>query len=134
MFVASYAAYDDHSTVSFDGTDDYLDLNGSMITVDSFTLFIVGNFDSDALANQYMISAQGGSGDDRLRVAHYTWIGGEGFMTRVGYTGDKNLRALSTNATVIAVTDTADAWIDLGDRQTVGANTAGALFLKIHAG
>lgn len=125
-FVAANPAFNDYATVSFDGTDDYLNLDGSIITVDNFTLFIVGNFDVINDGGQhYFISAQGGSGNDRLRVAHYSW--GSGFMTRIGNTGDRNLGPINTDAAVIAVNGTASGWLNGGDKQTVGTNTAGAL-------
>lgn len=125
-YVASNAAFNGHATVSFDGTDDYMNLNGSIVTVDSFTLFIVGNFDVINDGGQhYFISAQGGAGNDRLRVAHYSW--GSGFMTRIGNTGDRNLGPINIDAAVIAVNGTAAGWLNAGDKQTVGTNTAGAL-------
>lgn len=124
-YVASNAAFNDLATVSFDGTDDYMNLDGSIVTVNSFTLFIVGNLDVTGV-EQYFISGQGGDGNDRLRVAGYGW--GDGYMTRVGNTGDANLGGpQDTAAHVIAVTGTAAGWLDGGDKVTVGTNTAGAL-------
>jgi hypothetical protein len=124
-YVASNAAYNGHATVSFDGTSDYMDLDGTIVTVDSFTLFVVGNLDTTGI-NQYFVSGQGGGGNDRLRVAGYSW--GDGYMSRIGNTGDGNLggpQDLSMH--VIAVTGTADGWLDLNAKVHIGNNTAGAL-------
>lgn len=120
-FVASNAAFNGHATVAFGG-DDYMYLNNSMVNVSTFSLFIVGNFEVTGL-NQYFISAQGGAGNDRLRVAGYSW--GDGYMTRIGNTGDKNLGGpQDTVMHVIAVTGTAAGWLDLGAKQVVGSNTS----------
>lgn len=54
--------------VRFDGVDDFIDLNGEMINVGSFTLFIAAQFDrTDKTGYNYLISGQT-SGDTRLRI------------------------------------------------------------------
>jgi len=125
-YVASNAAYNGHATVSFDGTSDYMDLNGSMVTVDNFTLFIVGNVDVQGF-DQYFISGQGGAGNDRLRIAGYNW--NNDINVRVGNIGGYTMGAgtLDMGTHVMTITGTSDAWLDLGSMIAGQANTAGAL-------
>lgn len=55
--------------VRFDGVDDFMDLNENMVHVGSFTLFTAARFDNTQNGgDRYLISAQAGSGDTRLRI------------------------------------------------------------------
>jgi hypothetical protein len=125
-YVAVNGAYNNHATVSFDGTDDWMDLNNSMVTVDNFTLFIVGHMDITGV-NQYFISGQGGGGNDRMRIAGYNW--NNDINVRVGNIGGYNMGAGTNDGAthVMTITGTSDAWLDLGSMIAGQTNTAGAL-------
>lgn len=62
------AAFAGRRVVRFDGIDDFIDLNGQMINVNSFTLFIAAQFDRTGKTGyNYLIAGQS-SGDTRLRI------------------------------------------------------------------
>ena len=89
VYDAANLLFNGFPTVHFDGSNDYLSLPsgaGCPINVGSFTVFVVGT--SDVLGvSQYFCSAQGTSGNDRLRIAIDSAIDGAPFHWRIGDTG-----------------------------------------------
>ena len=84
-YVASHADYG-RAAVQFDGVNDWMDCV-DVVNVGSFTVFVVGKFDRSTGSNMYFMSAQNGTGDDRLRIASYN----DNIQARVGNTGDFTL-------------------------------------------
>jgi len=96
VYVAKAAAFANRPVVRFDGIDDTLDLNENMITVGSFTMFAVGQFDATQNGgNHYMVGSQVGT-DDRLRICWDQAPEPDVFGWRVG--NSANLPAWSPHA------------------------------------
>ena len=109
VYVSTSDDYNGLPCVQFDGVDDWMDLNESMVNVGSFTLFLVGKFDRVEGTNMYFISAQGGSGNDRLRIASYN---GQ-IQSRIGNSGDYTLIDHRSDDThLFVVTSATNAWVD----------------------
>jgi hypothetical protein len=66
IYVASSPNFNGNSVVRFDGTDDWMALPSTSVTVGSFTVFAVAKFNYTE-NNQYIMNGQDGSGNDRIR-------------------------------------------------------------------
>lgn len=92
VYVAANPGFKGHATVRFDGTDDYMELPSTTCNVGSFTMFAVAKYDHMD-NNQYIVAAQDGGGDDRMRFQLDTLIGGEPpqFLWRAGSSAWKDI-------------------------------------------
>lgn len=104
-YLAASTDFNGHAAVRFDGTDDWMDM-ADAVTIDSFTLFLVGKFTANGF-EQYFISGQPGSGDSRLRIAEYGWSGE--FRIRVGAT-DYTAGNKDASTHVFVVNSVSQAW------------------------
>jgi hypothetical protein len=124
VYIASSSAFNSKAVVRFDGSNDFLDLNETMVNVGSFTLFAVGQFDRTGMsANSFMIDGQAGSGDGRLRIG---WdIVGTKFTMRGG--NSANLPAWNpaadTNLHIFTLTSQVSGYLD-GTFLGTSGNTA----------
>jgi len=107
----------------FDGSDDWLDLPDSMVTVDDCTVFVVGqhtgNFDSDS----YLLSGQSGSNDNRLRMASWGWT--SDFVWGAGDAGALRAGTEDSDPHVFGLTSGLAAYVD-GTKVGSATNSAGA--------
>ena len=85
ILVLNNAVFNSHAAVEFDGINDWLLLPEDIVTVNSFTIFAVANFDH-INSNQYLCAGQDGAGDDRLRIQLDTAasLGSPKFLWRAG--------------------------------------------------
>lgn len=104
-YLAASTDFNDHAAVRFDGTDDWMDM-ADAVTIDSFTLFLVGKFNANGF-DQYFISGQPGTGNNRLRIAEYGWSGE--FRIRVGAT-DYTAGNKDASTHVFVVNSVSQAW------------------------
>ncbi len=107
-YVASSSAFNDYASVSF-VTDDWMELP-NVVSVNSFTLFLVGKFNANG-SEQYFISGYdaGLGGNNRLRIAEYGWSSVMRF--RVGTTDYTGL-AKDLNAHTFMLNSVSQAWED----------------------
>lgn len=106
-YTASSSAFNGMATVSFDGSDDWMDLP-DVIDVGSFTLFVVGKLNANG-SDQYFVSGQTGSNSNRLRIAEYGWS--DLFRIRVGAT-DYTAGNKDTEMHVFTVNSVSQTWND----------------------
>ncbi len=122
-YVTASPDVNDLASVRFDGVDDWVDL-ADVVDVNSFTLFLVGKFNSIG-GDQYFISGQSGDPvlDNRVRIAQYDWS--TQFRFRAGTT-DYSTPEKNTAAHTFGLNSVSDAWLDgsFVDGQT---NTASGL-------
>lgn len=92
LYIASESAFLNNPVVRFDGTDDYMILPSTTMTVGSFTMFAVAKYD-DMDNNQYICAGQDGGGNDRARFQLDTKISGMDpqFLWRAGSSGWKDI-------------------------------------------
>lgn len=67
--VAAAPSFNNRPVVRFDGVNDFLDLNGNMVNVGSFTMFVAAQFDRTGMTGNSYICAGQHVGNDRLRIA-----------------------------------------------------------------
>ncbi len=123
-YVAHSAAFGNHASVRFDGTDDWMDMVDA-ITVNSFTVFITGKLnDAGATTQQYFISGQSGNPtalDNRFRIAKYNWS--TAWRFRAGNSADYGSGTVDTLGHVLAMNSVSNAWVD-GSAVTGATNSA----------
>ncbi len=117
VYVASNPSFNGRAAVSFDGTDDWMELPSTTINVGSFTMFALAQYSDISVANgnQYIVNGQDGGGNDRIRFQLDTTITGipVQFLWRVG---DSAWQGIMTDADldvhVFGETSTAEGFLD----------------------
>lgn len=111
-YVAASEAFDGQPAVRFDGEASWMELDSSIINVGSFTLFAVANF-SQLDTSQYIVGAQDGSGDDRLRIQADADITDAPFLWRAGSSSWKGITCESdTDIHVFGITSDVEGFLD----------------------
>ncbi len=107
-YIASNPDFKGYASVSFDGVNDWMGLNGNMVNVGSFTAFAVAKYDVMA-GERYIIAGQpGGSGAERLRICtnssnRFVWRAGN--ASDVSSVGDTDSHVFSMTSAVAAYLD-----------------------------
>jgi len=109
---ASSSSFNNKPTLGFDGVDDWMEI-ANAVTIDNFTVFIIGKY-NDTTADHYMLSGYdaGLGGDNRFRVATFSWS--DNWIFRAGatnYTGDA-LQIKDDQTHVFVMNSVSDAWVD----------------------
>ncbi len=68
VYDAIAADFNGMPVIHFDGSDDWMTLPSTTVSVGSFTAFAVAKYDHTS-SNQYIMAGQDGGGDDRIRFA-----------------------------------------------------------------
>ncbi|MBN2064854.1 MAG: immunoglobulin domain-containing protein [Sedimentisphaerales bacterium] len=97
VFVPNNPNFKGHSSVKFDGLNDWMSLNGSGVSVGSCTMFAVAKYDRTT-GEQYIVSGQSVIGTDRLRFA----TNSNSFAWRIGSSGEFRYTP-NTNGNVFGV-------------------------------
>ena len=112
IYVASSPNFNGNSVVRFDGTNDWMALPPTAITVGSFTVFAVAKFNYTE-NNQYIMNGQDGGGNDRIRFAWENTQAEPFFEYRAGSSGWRNVTApADTGLHVFAITSTIEGFLD----------------------
>jgi len=112
VYVAAEPNFFNQPVVRFDGTSDWMLLDSKMISVGSFTVFIVAQF-SNTDVWQYLVGGQDGSGDDRIRIQVETALAGNPFAWRAGNIGWTEINTPSdTGIHVFGMTSTVEGFLD----------------------
>jgi hypothetical protein len=138
-YSASSSAFN-KPVVRFDGVDDFLDLNENMVHVGSFTVFIAAQFDNTQNGgDRYLISAQAGSGDTRLRIVWDAAPSPDRFNMRAG--SSEALPSWAANADtaphIFTLTSVMSGYLDgtyLGSTSNTSTLTPTALNLGSYGG
>ena len=87
-----------HSTVAFDGYNDWMSLNNNLVNVGSFTMFAVAKY--NATTNQYLVTGQSDGGANRIRFAYnassFAWRSGSSGEYR--HTPNNNVNLFGSNS------------------------------------
>jgi len=123
IYVASSPNFNGNSVVRFDGTDDWMTLPSTAVTVGSFTAFAVAKYNYTE-NNQYIMNGQDGSGNDRIR---FEWDNTQAeplFEYRAGSSGWLDITTPGdTELHVFAITSTVEGFLD-GVSLGTAANTS----------
>jgi hypothetical protein len=112
IYVASSPNFNGNSVVRFDGTDDWMALPSTSVTVGSFTVFAVAKFNYTE-NNQYIMNGQDGSGNDRIRFEWDNTQAEPVFEYRAGSSGWLAVTAPGdTGLHVFAITSTVEGFLD----------------------
>ena len=125
MYVAASEAFSGQPAVRFNGESSWMPLNNDMVSVGSFTAFAVAQYpDLDLGHSQYIMAAQDGSGNDRMRFMLETAVTPTSFGWRAGNTGwTAMVIEADTETHVFALTSVAEAFLD-GISMAAATNTA----------
>lgn len=109
-YIAGSSVFNEMPVIHFDGTDDWMAMPSTTVSVGSFTAFLVAKYDHTS-SNQYITAGQDGSGDDRLRFAVDT--SGPVFEYRAGSTGWKSVTAPSDlDVHIFTMTSVVEGFLD----------------------
>ena len=118
---ANNADFKGHATVVFDGSNDWMDLNSSMINVGEFTMFTVGRY---FVTNKehYLVAGQSTGNDDRCRIC---MDNSQRFLLRAGTSGLLDITSsANTNIHVFALSSaTTNAVEGFLDGASMGTST-----------
>ena len=111
VYIASSVEFNSNAVVQFDGTDDWMQLPSTTVSVGSFTAFVVAKYDH-INSNQYIIAGQDGSGDDRFRFAIDAGSSAV-FEYRAGNSGYKAITSTANlDVHIFAMTSAVEGFLD----------------------
>ncbi len=125
IYIAESDAFNSNPCVWFDGSDDWLSLpSPAPFNVGSVTMFAVANYNSYVSNDQYIVAAQDGSGNDRMRFACNS---DNSFEYRIGSTGYKAINTGPGNADlnvhIFEINSSAEGFLD-GASVNIALNTS----------
>jgi hypothetical protein len=133
------AAFANRQVVRFDGVDDFLDLNGDMLNVNSFTVFIAAQFDRTGKTGYSYLMAGQTTGDTRLRINWETVRTPAPINMRAGNSANAPswCATADTNAHVFTMTSQVSGYLDgtyLGTSANTASGIPGALNIGCYGG
>jgi hypothetical protein len=122
VFVASDPNFSGFPVINFDGTNDWMSLPSTTMTVGDCTVFAAARFgrlSGQTLGNrQYIMAGQDGGGDDRIRFQMDHNNDDNPFYTyRIGNTGwaDMRVTPVDTETHIFAITSTSEGYLDINN-------------------
>jgi hypothetical protein len=133
------SAFANRKVVRFDGVDDFLDLNGEMLNVNSFTVFIAAQFDRTGKTGYSYLMAGQTTGDTRLRINWETVRTPAVINMRAGNSANAPgwCATADTNAHIFAMTSQVSGYLDgtyLGTSANTASGIPGALNIGCYGG